>query len=848
MAEPAAPREPGDVDATTGGADATGADHLLTRVPLFEGLGRVQLARLAAQLDLVEVDDGAAVVRQGEPGDTLYVVAGGAFGVYATAPGQEGAVRLATLTAGDVFGEMALFTEEQRSATVCAEGGGRVLSLPRNRFLELLRREPAMFLTVAVTLSRRLLATNALRLEDDRFIAARLEDALDRLPSERRSDVLEAALLEAPALPELRVLFGPRADTVAADLAELEIGGEGAAAQRALRERLEREVDRAALRARAEAVARRLAEAHRWTEALGVLARHGSREGFGAALAQALRGLPPLGPDQARRWIERVSDTEAIRDSELALARAALHETGGDPARALDVLRRALGVALTARDRSAGARLSAEIARLSAVVGKPGSAAGFGLDAHVEPARGSRFHALSCIAATLVLVTLAAWPGVGRPAIFFLLLLAVVTLMMSRLVPDFAAGLALIAAWLLLGVAAPSEALAGFASKEWLFVVAIYGLAAATASSGVLFRVGLFLARRLPSGLLAQAGTLMLTGLALTPLVPSSTGRAALTSPLALAVAEALRLPERGRASAILGLGAWVGAGPLMFMFLNGSGTCLLAWGLLPEPSRLRLTWVTWLVAAAPLGLFVCLGALGLLSLLFRPEAIPVPSRERINLQVAILGPPGPREIATMAILTLTVLGWIASPWLGLDLALIALLGLLAAVAAGSLDLRAFQTLDWNFLVFFGVILTIGQLARSQGLDRAAAGVITAALGSAEPGPLLFVLAVAGLSLVVRLVMDQQLTVLLGSLTLIPVAPRLGLDPWVVVVALLATSVAWFLPSQTPSYLVAQSASEGRLFSHAQARRFAVAYAALTLGGLALSIPYWRLLGLLRQP
>jgi len=61
----------------------------------------------------------------------------------------------------------------------------------------------------------------------------------------------------------------------------------------------------------------------------------------------------------------------------------------------------------------------------------------------------------------------------------------------------------------------------------------------------------------------------------------------------------------------------------------------------------------------------------------------------------------------------------------------------------------------------------------------------------------------------------------------------------------LAMSVAWFLPSQTLSYLVAQSASEGRLFSHAQAQRFAFAYTALVLVGLMVSVPYWRLLGLL---
>ena len=92
MAEPVALDERGSSFA--GGApsdgDETGAEELLTRVPLFEGLGRVELARLAAQLDLVEVDDGRAVVRQGEPGDTLYVVAGGSFGVFAAPSGEGG--------------------------------------------------------------------------------------------------------------------------------------------------------------------------------------------------------------------------------------------------------------------------------------------------------------------------------------------------------------------------------------------------------------------------------------------------------------------------------------------------------------------------------------------------------------------------------------------------------------------------------------------------------------------------------------------------------------------------------------------------------------------------------------
>ena len=101
------------------------------------------------------------------------------------------------------------------------------------------------------------------------------------------------------------------------------------------------------------------------------------------------------------------------------------------------------------------------------------------------------------------------------------------------------------------------------------------------------------------------------------------------------------------------------------------------------------------------------------------------------------------------------------------------------------------------------------------------------------------------MSFAVRLVLEQDLTVLLVSLALIPVATAAGVEPWAVTIALLATSVVWFLPFQTSSYMVARSASEDRLFSHEQARRFALAYAGLTLLGLALAVPYWRLLGVL---
>jgi len=817
-------------------------EELLTRVSLFAALGRVELARLAAYLDPVELAAGSEVFRQGDAGDSLYVVATGTLGVFVAAADGQGALRVGHLAAGDLFGEMALFTGEPRSATIRAEGPCTILQLPRERFLSLVVREPTISLTIAATLSQRLRSANAARVEHAGFVAAAIEQALRQLPDVRREAVLEASLLQAPTPAALQARFGAEADAVAADLERVGVGGrEVGTGLRVLRERLERELGRDGVARRAEALATQLTAAGLWSDALDVLARASTPAHFGETLARALRAVPALDAEHALRFIEHVEDDDAISDGDLALTRAALHESRGDSARALVVLRRALGGALVAGDPTAGPRLSREIARLA--TGRttdPDRAS-----RAAEPVVPSRRPALLGVGVAGLCVAAAAWSGDEPLWAFVWLLLGAIVLMMNRVVPEFAVGLMLITGWILLGVAPTGAALAGFASKEWLFVIATYGLAAATARSGLLFRIGLLLVRRLPAGVGWQSGTLLITGLLLTPLVPSSTGRVSLTSPLALAVAEALRLPERGRASALLGLGTWVGAGPLMFSFLNGSGTCLLAWGLLPELSRARFSWIGWFVAAAPLTLVVVLGSLALLRAMFPPEPVTELPTQRVQMQVAVLGPVAPRETATIVILVLTVAGWVAAPWLGIDLATVALLGVLATVALGLFDRPALQSLDWSFLIFFGVVLTVGRLSVTVGLDRAAAAAVDRLLGGAQPGPLPFVLVVAGISLLIRLALDQDLTVVLIGVTLLPVAPRVGVHPWVVVITVLALSVAWFLPSQTLSYLVAQSASEGRLFSHAQARRFAFAYTALVLAGLALSVPYWRLLGLL---
>ncbi|HXH97538.1 MAG TPA: cyclic nucleotide-binding domain-containing protein [Gaiellaceae bacterium] len=102
---------------------------------------------------------GEVIVREGESGDCMYVVQGGEVEVVQS--GSDGEQRLALLTAGDLFGEMAIFERQPRSATVRAVGdGARVLKLDKKALLRRIADDPLLALNMLEKLSARLRDAN----------------------------------------------------------------------------------------------------------------------------------------------------------------------------------------------------------------------------------------------------------------------------------------------------------------------------------------------------------------------------------------------------------------------------------------------------------------------------------------------------------------------------------------------------------------------------------------------------------------------------------------------------------------------------------------------------------------
>jgi DASS family divalent anion:Na+ symporter len=434
------------------------------------------------------------------------------------------------------------------------------------------------------------------------------------------------------------------------------------------------------------------------------------------------------------------------------------------------------------------------------------------------------------------LVDLAQWR-------FGFLLFAAVVLWVSEPVPNVVVSLGLVASLVMSGIVPAYATLHGFATLNWVFVLSVLGVAAAVARSGLLLRLGLLLIERVPARLGSQSAAFLLTGIVLTPLLPLAMARAAITAPLAEGVADTMKLPERSAASATLGLSAWTGSAPFIFLFLNGSPVCLMAWSLMPLKDQLQFTWVQWLLSAAPLGAIVAIGTFLAMRGLFRTGPVAAPARAPLRLQRAILGPPSRHELAILAIVVLMLAGWIVGPKLLWPPGLVALFAFIAVmIATGASQLK---DLDWEYLVFFGVALSIADIAEGLRVDKIVGENAATLLGQLGLGGAAFVILAGVLTIIVKSMLAADQAILLLSLALIPVATAVHISPWLAAVAILALGLSWHVPAQSPEYLVAYGASHGRLYSHGQARRMAFAYEAVALAGLALCLPYWHALGLI---
>ena len=131
-------------------------NYLLTSLALYQGFlaHYHRQTQVQAPTGFEHVQSGSVIIKEGDLADTVYQLMSGSADV--TVHG----VTVGEVLSGEIFGAMAAFTGEQRNATVVAREDCQLLAIPKAQFVDLIKAQPEIAISLLDNMSRRIKSLN----------------------------------------------------------------------------------------------------------------------------------------------------------------------------------------------------------------------------------------------------------------------------------------------------------------------------------------------------------------------------------------------------------------------------------------------------------------------------------------------------------------------------------------------------------------------------------------------------------------------------------------------------------------------------------------------------------------
>jgi CRP/FNR family transcriptional regulator len=208
------------------GSSPQSAAALLAQVPVFQTLASEDLERVAAVAVPRRFDAHRVIFREGDSSDTCYVVRSGhARAVLEHPDGRT--ITLAHFGPGDIFGELAMFDDERRSATVETLDEVHAVAVLGSDMRRLLRDHPDLAVKLVISLGRRLREANdRLTRQSFQTVQSRVAVVLSELVERARQEGAgERDVLVTITQADVAQLAGSSRESASRFLAVLERAG-----------------------------------------------------------------------------------------------------------------------------------------------------------------------------------------------------------------------------------------------------------------------------------------------------------------------------------------------------------------------------------------------------------------------------------------------------------------------------------------------------------------------------------------------------------------------------------------------------------------------------------------------
>ena len=261
--------------------------------------------------------------------------------------------------------------------------------------------------------------------------------------------------------------------------------------------------------------------------------------------------------------------------------------------------------------------------------------------------------------------------------------------------------------------AALTTAMSGFANTALTLVAAALFLAAAMTITGLDRRIALVILSRVGARTSRIVIGSIVVSTVLAFLVPSATARAAAVVPIMMGIIAAFGFNKKSRFAGLLMITAVQAVSIWNVGIKTAAAQNMVAVGFIQSLLKQDITWVDWLIAAAPFSILMSIGLYAIMMLMMPPETKEISGGQAaVQKSLSELGTITGRE-ARLLILSLILLGFWATEGIlhkfDSSTTTVIAIGFLFLPGIGVMDWRKANALiPWGTIVLFGVGISLG--------------------------------------------------------------------------------------------------------------------------------------------
>ncbi|GAX06420.1 2-oxoglutarate translocator [Secundilactobacillus pentosiphilus] len=415
-----------------------------------------------------------------------------------------------------------------------------------------------------------------------------------------------------------------------------------------------------------------------------------------------------------------------------------------------------------------------------------------------------------------------------------------------NVIPSFATGLLMLSTWVVLQAVPFETSFAIFSTTTMWIIIGGLALGAAATKTGLITRIAYKIMSYFPANFKGQSLALFISGTIIAPMIPSAHPKAAMSTPIAKGISDALGYKPKSAASSGLFLAAMWGFFVTEGSFLSATAQNYAFKGLLPAKYQSVLSWGNWFVMMIPWTIIILVAGYFLLSFLFKPKDDTPVSREFINEQLKALGPMSKNEKITAISIIAAIIMWILESTINIPSAVTALVWVSILVAAKVLTAEDFKTrMSWSTIIFIGTVMALGNVMQTVGLTNWLRDVLKPVIGPIIGNIWVAVIVLPIIIYLIKFVVVSLIsTGTLVTLALLPFVTQMGFSPALIVIIVTTSVNVWLLSYMNAPFLTGSAAVQDGMASRASLAKSSIGYMAINIIGLLVCVPVWHLMGI----